>query len=396
MDGIAPPTSRPKTDSSPVATIVVPTYNESANLPLLVERIWKALPGAEIVVVDDASKDGTADVARKLAEKFSIRVVERFDERGLSTAVLRGMQEARTEVCVVMNADLSHPPEAIPHLVKAVEEGADVAVGSRYVPGGDIDEWPLFRRLDFRAGTMLARPLTPVRDPMAGFFCLRKSLCAGVSLKPRGFKILLEILARTGTRKTAEVPIHFEDRTAGLSKFSSKERKEFLQQVWTLYRDLNAWPLRLLKFLITGGTGTLIDMTVLYLIAKGMGETPPSKYIGAFAGFFVAMTFNYTLNRCWTFRARGLPLLLSYAKYALGTLGGLAAKTGAIYSFPSLHYMTSNFIGIVLGTVINFLASQLWAFEAVKTAPARPVNSPTVGIRSCAQGPRSKGFPSPL
>jgi dolichol-phosphate mannosyltransferase len=353
----------PETVSGLVATVVVPTYNESDNLPKLVERICTALPGTEIVVVDDASKDGTADVARELSKKYPVRIVERFDERGLSTAVLRGMEEARTDLCVVMDADLSHPPEAIPKLVKAVQDGADVAVGSRYIPGGDIDEWPLFRRLASKAGTLLARPLTPVRDPMAGFFCLRKSLFTGIPLKPRGFKILLEILARTGTKKTAEVPIHFEDRAAGASKFSSKERKEFLKQVWTLYQDLNAWPCRVTKFLVTGGLGTFIDMGILYAIARAMGETQSSKYIGAVVGFLAAMTFNFTLNRVWTFRAQEIPIYLSYPKYALGTLGGLAVKTGAIYSLSSVHYLMSNFIGIVLGTIFNYLASQLWAFS---------------------------------
>jgi len=353
----------PQTVSGVAATVVVPTYNESANLPQLVERICAALPDTEIVVVDDASRDGTADVARKLADKYPVRIVERFDERGLSTAVLRGMEEARTDVCVVMDADLSHPPEAIPKLVQAVRDGADVAVGSRYVPGGDIDAWPLFRRLASRAGTLLARPLTPVRDPMAGFFCLRKSLFAGIPLKPRGFKILLEILARTGTKNTAEVPIHFEDRAAGASKFSSKERKEFLRQVWTLYLDLNAWPVRVAKFLVTGALGTVIDMGILYAIARAMGETQPSKYLGAVVGFLAAMTFNFSLNRVWTFRAREIPIYLSYPKYALGTLGGLAVKTGALYSLSSVHYLMSNFIGIVLGTIFNYLASQLWAFS---------------------------------
>src|SRR5204862_4349527 len=151
------PHAMPHILSGVLTTVVVPTYNESGNLPTLVERVCAALPASEIVVVDDASKDGTADVARELARKFPVRVVQRFDERGLSTAVLRGMQEARTDVCVVMDADLSHPPEAIPKLVTAVLEGADVAVGSRYVPGGDIDHWPLVRRLMSRAGTLLAR-----------------------------------------------------------------------------------------------------------------------------------------------------------------------------------------------------------------------------------------------
>jgi len=353
----------PQTVSGVIATVVVPTYNESANLPKLVERICAALPETEIVVVDDASKDGTADVARELSKKYPVRIIERFDERGLSTAVLRGMAESRTDLCVVMDADLSHPPEAIPKLVKAVQDGADVAVGSRYVPGGDIDEWPLFRRFASKAGTLLARPLTPVRDPMAGFFCLRRSLFDGIPLKPRGFKILLEILARTRTRKTAEVPIHFEDRAAGLSKFSSKERKEFLKQVWTLYLDTNAWPWRVAKFLVTGGLGTLIDMGILYAVAKSMGETEVSKYIGATAGFLAAMSFNFTLNRAWTFRAGEIPVLRAYPKYAIGTLGGLAVKMGAITSLRSVHYLVSNFTGIVLGTIFNYLASQLWAFS---------------------------------
>jgi dolichol-phosphate mannosyltransferase len=349
----------PHTLSGVLTTVIVPTYNESDNLPALVERICAALPASEIVVVDDASKDGTADVARELGRKYPVRVVERFDERGLSTAVLRGMQEARTEICVVMDADLSHPPEAIPKLVKAVQDGADVAVGSRYVPGGDIDEWPLFRRLASRAGTLLARPLTPVRDPMAGFFCLRKSLIAGIPLKPRGFKILLEILARSGAKNTVEVPIHFEDRAAGASKFSSKERREFLRQVWTLYLDLNAWPWRLWKFLVTGALGVLPDIAVLNLVVRGLGGTPTQ---GAVAGWFVAMTGNYALNRVWTFRAGRLPILSSYLKYALGVLLGLGVKIAIMKALPSWHYNVSNILGIVVGTAFNYLSSQLWAF----------------------------------
>lgn len=345
------------------STVILPTYNEANNLPGLVKRIWLATLHVEIIVVDDASEDGTADVARKLAASYPVRVIERHDERGLSTAILRGIKEAQTEVCVVMDADLSHPPESIPLLIRAVREGADVAVGSRYVAGGDIDRWPFFRRVASKAGTWLARPITPVRDPMAGFFCLKKSLLAGVPLKPRGFKILLEILARTRTKSVIEIPIRFEDRSYGESKFSATQRQEFLKQVWALYRDLNAWPLRVAKFLSVGALGMVIDSAVLYAVAKAMGESEPSKYIGAVAGFVFAMTVNYGLNRAWTFRAGEVPLARSYPKYALGTLGGLAVKTGAIYALPTLHYLASNVVGIVLGTIFNFLASQRWAFS---------------------------------
>jgi dolichol-phosphate mannosyltransferase len=336
-------------------TVVVPTYNEADNLPALARRLAAAMPEAELLVVDDASIDGTAGVARALSAK----VVERVGERGLSTAVLRGVAEARTDLVVVMDADLSHPPEAVPALVRAVEEGADVAVGSRYVPGGDIDRWPLLRRLTSKAGTLLARPLTSVRDPMAGFFCLRRSSLRGVELRPRGFKILLEILARVRPGRVVEVPIRFEDREAGKSKFDGRERREFLKQVWALYRDLNAWPLRVAKFLATGALGYALHLAVLVALVEGTGLAPLKA---AAAAFGLAMTSNYALNRFWTFRAREARLASSFAAYAAGALGGLAVQLGAMHLLRSFHYALSASAGIALGAAVTFLTSQAWAF----------------------------------
>lgn len=340
-------------------SVIVPTYNESGNLPELVRRITASLPGVEIVVVDDASSDGTPDVARSLGRTAPVRIIERVNERGLATAVLRGIQEARAGICVVMDADLSHPPESIPQMVKAVQEGADISVGSRYIRGGAIDEWPFIRRMTSRAGTLLARPLTAVRDPMAGFFCLRRNLLDGVELKPRGFKILLEILARTGTEKTAEIPIRFEDRSAGASKFGPKQRREYLQQLWDLYRDLNAWPLRVAKFLLTGAIGVVPNLLVLNLVVRVLKGSPD---MGTAAGWFVAMTGNYILNREWTFRAGGMAVVPSYVKYALGSLGGLGVQWAVMHALPSMNYTLSAGLGIAAGTIFNYIASQLWAF----------------------------------
>jgi dolichol-phosphate mannosyltransferase len=216
------------------ATIVVPTLNEAANLDHLMSRIVAAMGNVEIVVVDDRSADGTAARARELAERYPVRVIER-NERGLATAVMRGIRAARTDICVVMDADLSHPPERIPDMVEAVEHGAEVAIGSRYVAGGRIEGWPWRRRAISRAGTLIVRPLTPVRDPLTGFFCLRPRLLEAVELRPRGFKILLEILARARPTKVVEVPIRFEDRRGGTSKFTWRQRLQYLRQVWSLY-----------------------------------------------------------------------------------------------------------------------------------------------------------------
>lgn len=227
------------------ATIVIPTRNEAENIGPLIERISAACPASEILVIDDASPDGTAQRARELGLRYPVRVIERTGERGLSSAVLRGILEARTGLVVVMDADFSHPPEAIPALVRAVREGADLAVGSRYVLGGAVEGWPFLRRLISKAGTLLARPLTSVRDPMSGFFCLRRDLLEGIDLRPQGFKILLEILARARPRRVVEIPIRFQDRAHGTSKFGRQERRDFLRQIWTLYRDLHVMPLDL-------------------------------------------------------------------------------------------------------------------------------------------------------
>ena len=346
------------TEQAVPVTVVVPTFNEAQNLPELVRRICAALHDVEIVIVDDASSDGTADVARSLGRSHPVRIIERSDERGLSTAVLRGIGEASHDLCVVMDADLSHPPESIPRMVRAVRDGADVVVGSRYVRGGDIDQWPLFRRLTSRAGTWLARPLTPVRDPMAGFFGLRRSLLAGAALTPRGFKILLEILARTGTRKIVEVPIRFEDRSQGTSKFGPVQRREYLEQIRDLYRDLNPWPMKVAKFLVTGAIGVIPNLLVLNLIVR-LGGTREAAIV---MGWLMSMTSNYVLNREWTFRAGSLPVLSSYVKYAIGVLAGLGVQVAVVHLLPTWNLNLSALLGIAVGTGFNYLASRLWAF----------------------------------
>lgn len=353
----------PGTESSATArvavSVIVPTFNEAPNLPELVRRIVASVPDVELVIVDDASVDGTAAVARELGRTAPLRIVERSGERGLSTAVLRGMQEARSELCVVMDADLSHPPESIPRMIRAGQDGADVVVGSRYVRGGDIDQWPVLRRFTSWAGTMLARPLTPVRDPMSGFFCLRRGLLVDVPLRPRGFKILLEILARTGTKNVVEVPIRFEDRSKGASKFGPVQRREYLDQIRDLYRDLNPWPVKAAKFCITGAIGILPNLAVLNLVVRLGG----SRQAAIIMGWLMSMTANYVLHREWTFRAGNQPVVSSYVKYAIGVLAGLGIQVAVVHALPSWNINASALLGIAAGTLFNYLASQRWAFS---------------------------------
>jgi len=220
-------------------SVVVPTYNERDNLAQLAERAFKSIDPAtsELLLVDDNSPDGTPEFARQLAEQYPIRCIVRTEERGLATAVIRGLREAAGEIIVSMDADLSHPPEAIPRLVEAIGDPAvNMVIGSRFVAGGKIAlDWPLHRRLNSWGARMLARPLTPAKDMMAGFFCVRRRDLDLDRLAPIGYKIALELIVRHRWKNVAEVPITFADRAAGETKLNVGEQVRYLRHLWRLY-----------------------------------------------------------------------------------------------------------------------------------------------------------------
>jgi dolichol-phosphate mannosyltransferase len=223
-------------------SVVLPTYREAENLPIIVPRIAAALAGislrCEILIVDDDSPDGTPVVCAALAERFPLRLLVRRGQRGLASAVLFGIKQAAGTVVVVMDADLSHPPEKIPELVRPVLAGDyNIAVGSRYVTGGGVDAgWSWYRRLNSRFATLLARPLTPVRDALAGFFALRRTILNDAPpLNPIGYKVLLEILVKVRGVRAVEVPITFVDRQVGQSKLNWRVQVNYLRHLGRLY-----------------------------------------------------------------------------------------------------------------------------------------------------------------
>ena len=220
-------------------SVVVPTYNEAASIPELLQRTARALAGREweAVIVDDGSPDGTADVAERLAPAIPVKVVRRSGKLGLASAVVAGFTAARGDIFVVMDADLSHPPEVVPRLVDAVADGADIAVGSRYVPGGGTVDWPLRRRVISRVACIMGNALVPVRDATSGFLALRPSVIEGAHLDPIGFKIGFEIMARGRYARVVEVPYVFRDRRAGSSKFGSREVWLYWAQLLKVARD---------------------------------------------------------------------------------------------------------------------------------------------------------------
>jgi dolichol-phosphate mannosyltransferase len=227
-------------------TIVIPTYNERDRIGILLERVFDACDrdglALEVIIVDDNSADGTGALADDWARRRRVRVIHRAGKLGLGTAVLEGFAAARTEVVGVMDGDLSHPPQLLPKLFRTIEDGFDLVVASRYVRGGGTSNFPIGRWLLSRAGCWLARPLTPVRDAMSGYFLVRRSRLDEFRTSVKGFKIGLELFVRSQPRRLAEVGYVFVGRTAGESKMSVAEGTGFLRQLASLYRDTLAEP----------------------------------------------------------------------------------------------------------------------------------------------------------
>jgi dolichol-phosphate mannosyltransferase len=222
--------------------VIIPTFNEAGCIALLLRRLCAALATAgipsEAVVVDDNSPDGTAAIVEELSGELPVRVLRRPGKLGLASAVLHGMAATSADLIGVMDADLSHPPEHMPALVQALEDGrAQLAIGSRYVAGGGIQDWPFKRRVVSSVANLLVRPITPVRDATSGFFVVRQSALDGAAINAIGFKIGLEVIARASYDACVEVPYVFTDRAHGSSKFGKAEVGAYLQQLAGLYRE---------------------------------------------------------------------------------------------------------------------------------------------------------------
>lgn len=222
-------------------SIVIPTYNERGNIHLLCEGIRRALePGweYEVIIVDDSSPDGTSEVVRQLAaEDPRIKLIQRRGKLGLGSAVASGFAVAKGDYWVMMDADLSHRPEDLPKLLKGLSD-ADIVVGSRYVQGGGVVNWPLPRRIVSRGASAFGRWIVGlrVRDLTSGFGAFRRDRMEALlpTLSPKGFKLLLEILAKSRDARVKETPITFVDRQHGRSKASAREALVFLRLCFEL------------------------------------------------------------------------------------------------------------------------------------------------------------------
>lgn len=233
---------------SPLLSIIIPTYNERENIAPLLEALSSSLKGLDykVVFVDDSSPDGTAEVVLSLKNMYPVELIVRQRKLGLGSAVLEGISRTDSPYIIVMDADLQHDPKLVSLIVERLIAGCDIVVASRKIRGGAIVGWSPARRLISEAATWLAHMLVPdsrrVCDPLSGFFGFRREVVLGVRFEPKGFKLLLEMLAKARYKKVCEVPLIFRGRKSGKSKLNLKEYLLFVQLLLDLarYRRQNA------------------------------------------------------------------------------------------------------------------------------------------------------------
>jgi dolichol-phosphate mannosyltransferase len=394
------PLTVPAQHHAPVRlSLIVPTYNESRNLEELLRQLTAVLEPRlagryEIVVVDDDSPDETWAIAMRLAERLPmVRVMRRRGEKGLSTAVIRGWQAARGEVLAVIDADLQHPPEVLARLWEAIDAGADLAVASRHVEGGGVSDWSALRRGLSRGAQLLGLAVLRsvvgrVRDPMSGYFMVRRAAIADVEMSPLGYKILLEVLGRGRIRSIAEAGYVFRERTAGESTVPARLYVDYLRHLVRL--RVATLPPRFARFAVVGLSGVLVDMGLLFVLsdprALGWGLTR-SKVLAA----EVAIVNNFLWNDAWTFGdlakklGAGRARLRRFAKFNLICAMGLALSVLLLalqVDVLHLNRYVANAIAIAVVTAWNFFMNK--AFSWALPPRRAPAMMPAVAHRRAA------------
>ena len=357
--------------------IVLPTYNERANVATMLERLDAALAGIawEVIIVDDNSPDGTSDTARAISLRDPrLRVIQRIGRRGLASAAIEGMLSTAAPIVAVMDADHQHDPALLPGMLAAVESGDyDVAVASRFAEGASTEAWGRPDRVKASGvANALARKLTGVEltDPMSGYFMLRAETLRGDAhrLSGVGFKILLDIMATVeAPLRVKEFPMHFAARAEGESKLDRTVVFEFLVGLYDRWLG-RIIPTRFALFGTIGAAGVIVHMAVLATFLALFGGTFKGHLLSAFelgqtTAALVAMTFNFALNNSLTYADKRLtgfvPVVKGWCRFALTCSVGLLANVGvaAVLVRFGIHEYPAAISGIVIGSVWNFALS---------------------------------------
>jgi dolichol-phosphate mannosyltransferase len=353
-------------------SIVVPTFNEQANVATLIERVGKALEGAawQIIVVDDDSPDGTAEAVKAIAAKDTrVQCLRRVRRRGLAGAVIEGALASAAPFVGVIDGDLQHDETLLPRMLEVLQAGeADLVVASRYVG----DNAPVVglnpvRRLGSRFANWLGRLVLHqhLSDPVSGFFMIRRERLEAVAprLTTVGFKVLFDLIAsQTEPLRIVELPYVFRERVAGGSKL---DRRMVIDYLGLLLNKLTGGliPTRALMFGLVGASGVAVQLAAVKgFLVFGLGFS-----LAQFAGSMVAMTSNYLINNEVTYRDRrksGWPLLLGYLKFCALCSIGLAANVAVASEVHQLLpiWWPASIAGAAFGALWNYVstAAAVW------------------------------------
>jgi dolichol-phosphate mannosyltransferase len=367
--------------------IIVPTFNEHGNIAALISALldqFKRLQhDLHILVVDDDSPDGTADVVRGLQTDNDKVHLLTGRKAGLGVAYIRGMDHAinvlQADLVFEMDADFSHKPEDIPRLISEIEAGADFVIGSRYVPGGSVPKtWNLVRRLNSMWGNLAARYIAgipQIRDCTAGFRAIRSSLLRRIDfndLRVQGYAFQVALLHAAVEQggKIREIPVNFIDRKKGESKLRFSDILEFAFNVWWIRLQSSR---TFIKFAIVGTSGVLVNLGFFTLFL--MLEI--NKYIASPIAIELSIIWNFLLNNYWTFRWRKTSsrTRIRGLKFNLVSILALGLSYGTFVilsiAFPDIMPQIHQLIGIVPATLVNYFLNTYWTFRHTDGLPLR-------------------------
>jgi dolichol-phosphate mannosyltransferase len=363
-------------------TVIIPTFKEESNIGTIIESVdavfsQNAITG-EILVVDDNSPDRTIELIRELKKtKPHLSFLVRTEDPGLSQSVVEGFRRARSDIFLVMDADFSHPPALIPVMLGGIRAGNDLVIGSRYMEGGGIKKWPLKRRVISLGATFLGRLLFPeIHDPVSGFFAVKRSVVEHAPLRPRGYKILLEVLGKGSWKKALEVPFEFIDRATGSSKLGSRTIIEYAEQVidnarfsWNHHESVvwQEWE-KLFKFGVVGLSGILVNEGVLIYLKEYVHLSLPianipliGLSIASIPAIELSILNNFIWNDFWTFKTdqqHAMPHWWQrFLSFQVISIGGAAINFViliALAGFFGVDYRIADLLGILVAFAWNF------------------------------------------
>jgi dolichol-phosphate mannosyltransferase len=357
-------------------TVIIPTFNEAGNIGSIIPEINEVTRKngifPEILVVDDNSGDGTQKIVQDLRMSMeNVVLVPRTRDPGLSASVIEGFSLASADIILVMDADYSHPVAMIPEMYRKALQGYDIVIGSRYMKGGGISNWPLKRRIISRGATSLGKVLFPaISDPVSGFFAVRKAVVDGAPLTPRGYKILLEVLGKGNWQREAELPYFFTDRTTGESKLAASTMAAFVVHICEillfslLHRNNAAWKeiQKLIRYGFVGLSGSLENILILYALTDIVGLF---YMVSSAVAIELSTINNFILNDFWTFREDRRHQFTNrwhrFISYHIVSLGGMAVNMAVLFvltEFGGIWYIFSNIAGIIVAFGWNFLVNR--------------------------------------